>query len=490
VWLARYGDEGSSFVSYQLRRYRASLPVNHFFLSSLLIFATLSIACERRTYSQPRQLYDIYEGETLIHHGYEISVLRKRINYESIPVEVAYAVIKRDEKIVAEFAGGPVHPVGNSADFGRFDLLGDGTQPVIISTTVPRGGRHWVVSLYPEFRVLFDSGDYGVGREEFYVIDIDRDGIYEISLEVTAFYQMQDKMYIGEIPLPEIVFKYDSTQKKYMPANHLHADYTLRRLDGEIQALNDTDNYLSKRLHILLRYIYAGREQEGWAFFEKAYRRPDKKEICARIKDVLTNSPLYKYLYREQNLPNNLQKIDFKNYSYGQYRFPHGRRINLKLSDGEYKYNFDEVRGWFRLEDVYYADLTGDGDPEAIVILSIVQCGISCDGGANLFRIYAPQKKSLQTIWRYETGATAYGCGLKSFTAKPKEIVMELFGRCPKQGQESSGPGKFLIDDMTRLTFKFNGRHFVRQKIEFLTTATNDTKNYKPQIVIKTVPPR
>ena len=257
--------------------------MNHIVLSCLVLLLMVSPPQEK-----PKHLYDIYEGPTLLHHGYEIRVLGKNSSY---------AVIKRNNKLVAKFDAELYHPEGNFTDFGRFDLLGDGTQPVIISTTVSRGGRHWVVSLYPEFRVLFDSGDYGVGREEFYVIDVDKDGVYEISLEVPAFYEMQDKMYIAEIPLPEILFKYDPTQKKYLPANQLHADYALRSIDAEIQGLNEGKNYLSKRLRILLRYIYAGREKEGWAFFEAAYQRPDKEAITARIKAVLSEQRTYKYLY-------------------------------------------------------------------------------------------------------------------------------------------------------------------------------------------------
>jgi hypothetical protein len=112
-----------------------------------------------------------------------------------------------------------------------------------------RGGRHWVASLSPTFQVLFDSGYYGVGREEFRVIDIDKDGIYEILLPVTAFYTMQDKMYIAEIPLPQIIFKYDPQAKKYFPANSLFQDYVLRGIESDIKKLNQSEerNYAIRR---------------------------------------------------------------------------------------------------------------------------------------------------------------------------------------------------------------------------------------------------
>ncbi|HEX2269034.1 MAG TPA: hypothetical protein VHH35_05850 [Pyrinomonadaceae bacterium] len=303
--------------------------MNHILLLSFLLFATLSIGCDRTVNSQSAQapavslpaeerehLYDMYEGDTLVHHGYEVSRLTK---------STTYAVIRKENKIVATFEGGIDHPAG---------------------------------------------------------------------------------------------------------------------------------------------------------------RRPDKEEITVRIKEVLRNSPLYEYLYPQQALSKHFQHIDFENHSYGSYRFRHGTQIDLRLRNRKYEYNFEEVRGWFHLENIYYADLTGDGIPEAIVMLSVVQCGASCDGGATLFCVYTLRKRSLHEIWRYETGTMAYGCGLKSFSAKSKEIVMELFGRCPVQGQEDPGPGKFLIEDLTRLNFKFEGGRFLRGKIEFLSTAASDTRNYKPEVVV------
>jgi hypothetical protein len=301
-------------------------PRTHFSLLFLLIIGALSFSCYPEASSQttepvaqaspsqtprslePEHLFDIFDeySEGLIHHGYEVRTLKEKMNYQyerengeqiSIPSKVSYVVVKRNGRVVAKFDG-PVHPVGNTAELGLFDLLGDKSEQLIIAMTVPRGGRHVVVSLQPEFRVLFDTDEYGVGREEFYVIDIDKDGIHEISLPVTAFYTMQDKMYIGEIPLPEIVFKYSSEKKKYFPANSYYADYALRGIDDEKRPLNDKDNYLSRRLRILLSYIYAGKETEGWMFFDNAYQRPDKQEMRLRIQSILNDQPVYKYLYQ------------------------------------------------------------------------------------------------------------------------------------------------------------------------------------------------
>ena len=241
------------------------------------------------------QLLDIFSEEDISYNGYEMKHLVERVSDERVrDLEVSYAALMKNNQRLLKFDG-VYFGSGNSTEFGLFDFLGNGSQQFIVSQTVPRGGRHWVVSVSPQVRVLFDSGDYDVGREEFSVIDIDKDGVYEIVLPVTAFYDMQDKMYIGEIPLPEIIFKYDAKAGKYLPANHLFLDYALHSIEQDIAQLVTVDdlNYLSRLLDILLRYVYARKADEGWDFFEREYQRPDKEEIKARIKLVLKRSPVY-----------------------------------------------------------------------------------------------------------------------------------------------------------------------------------------------------
>ena len=246
---------------------------------------------------EPQQL-DIFSDEEISYGGYEMRHLTEKVSDEYVrDLEVSYAALMKGDRRLLKFDG-VYFGDGNNTGFGLFDLLGNGTQQFIISQTVPRGGRHWVVSVTPPGvspRVLFDSRDYGVGREEFYVIDLDKDGVYEITLPVTAFYEMQDKMYIGEIPLPEIIFKYNAKAGKYLPANHLFLDYALRGIEQDIARLRSGErNYLSSRLDILLRYIYARKAKEGWAFFDRRYRRSDKQEIKVRIRSVLKRAPVYR----------------------------------------------------------------------------------------------------------------------------------------------------------------------------------------------------
>jgi hypothetical protein len=259
-----------------------------------------------QAYPEP-QLADFFVDQTsLSYNGYEARKLTKKIKYEGADapksssnlIEVSYAVLKKNGRRLAEFEG--VHfGLGNATDFGLFSFLGgDGGKQLCVSQTVPRTGKHWVVDLSSDGRVIFDSGDYGVGREEFYVIDVDGDGVYEISLPVTAFY-MFGNMYMGETPLPEIIFKYDPKARKYFPANPAFADYVLRGIEYEVRSLSpDVEmNYLSTRLDIVLRFVYAGREAEAWDFYEREYRRADKAEMKAKIKARLKDEKVYRYLY-------------------------------------------------------------------------------------------------------------------------------------------------------------------------------------------------
>jgi hypothetical protein len=61
---------------------------------------------------------------------------------------------------------------------------------------------------------------------------------------------------------------------------------------------------------------------------------------------------------------------------------------------------------------------------------------------------------------------------------------MELFGRCFAEKDESTGTGKFLFKDVTRVNFGFNGRKFVEEVKGLISAPERDVKNYKPEISI------
>jgi len=194
-------------------------------------------------------------------------------------------------------------------------------------------------------------------------------------------------------------------------------------------------------------------------------------------------APIIHSVARTATVSDDFNGIDFKNFSY-PYRLSSGKHLNFRLKNGQYEYDFPNARGLVELQHVYIADVTSDRRPEAIVMLLHATCGASCDGGSALFYIYSFRRGRLTPLWQYETGSFGYGCGLKTFSAKRGTMTLELFGRCSRRNQTDSSTGKFLVKDVTRLTFKSNGDGFVLRKRQFFSSPESDVRNYEPQFTV------
>jgi hypothetical protein len=244
------------------------------------------------------------KSDALSYGGYDLVKLTKKVKLEETSglTEVSYAVLKRNGKVLAKFDG-VYSGWGNATGFGLFSFLSRDAKQLFVSQTIPRGGRHWVVNLSPVFHILYDSGNWGVGRDDFTVIDVDGDGVYEISQEMTAFYGFEN-MSPSETPLPEVIFRYDERERRYLPANHLFPNFALEGIERQIENTRVSERRLSSVLHVVLRYIYAGRDQEAWSFFEREYAQADEKQMKAKILAVLRDEAVYKYLHRRAQ-PNN-----------------------------------------------------------------------------------------------------------------------------------------------------------------------------------------
>jgi hypothetical protein len=251
--------------------------------------------------AQPKEMLmsDIFtRKKSLSYNGFNIATIAK-----SKPIEFSYAVIKKNGRVLAKFES--LHDgLMNATDIGLFPLLGGKTKQLIISQTLPRTGRHWIVELAADPKVLFDSGDYEVGREEVWAVDLDGDGVYEIWLYVTTFYGEFDQLSVMATPLPTVVFSYDKRVGRYLPANHRYRDYLLKDIETEINNLPTVvgERYLASRLNVLLRLLYAGKEKEGWEFFDKAYTLPDADKIKAKVKEGLRNAPAYKFIRKRSSI--------------------------------------------------------------------------------------------------------------------------------------------------------------------------------------------
>ena len=246
--------------------------------------------------------------DSISFEGYEIVRLHRTIHDKASKsnIQVSYAVLKSRGREIMTFEG-TSFGAGNETNFGFASLLGGQTKQLIVSQTIPRNGRHWIVDLGSEAVVVFDSQDWGLGQEDVCAHDFDGDGIVELSLMIERFCGI-GAMSIAECPLVGVVFKYDSAARKYIPdlgaLSHLldgiSEDAT--KIDSaEKPSQSEKGSYLAERLDIFLRYVYGGQEREGWSYFDKSYELQDKTEVERKIRVTLEQEPIYRFLYRKKS---------------------------------------------------------------------------------------------------------------------------------------------------------------------------------------------
>lgn len=165
--------------------------------------------------------------------------------------------------------------------------------------------------------------------------------------------------------------------------------------------------------------------------------------------------------------PSNFSEINFLTRSYGNYQLSNGTNRDLVLIDGRFR-EIGATQHTFELDDVLYADLTGDGLPEAIALLTHTECGRECDGGKSLVYVYS-KTEGLNEILKWESGSGMESCSLKTIEVKNRRLTLELFGKCPRTPGSAR---EFVIADtydLTRLEFFFNGRKLVPKLPTYLT---------------------
>jgi hypothetical protein len=245
-----------------------------------------------------------FEDSVLSYSGYEVERRSRtiRFRYTKYDTQILYAVLKKNGKVLATFDG-LLHPLGTEVRFGLFPLLGESSKQLIVEQSTYRGLRYWVVNLPPSFSVLHDSVNYPVGYLR--ALDLDKDGRYELIQSLLSFHFF-NKLDNTNSPSIDIVFKYNPRTQTYIPANPEFQDFALKDIEQkikkarEVRATDDSSNYyrnlLSAVLEVSLRYIYAGKEKEGWSFYEE-YNAPDKDEVKSELMKVLNRDSVYKSIH-------------------------------------------------------------------------------------------------------------------------------------------------------------------------------------------------
>jgi len=224
------------------------------------------------------------------------------------------AVISRGGRELVRLTDGA--PRDYATRIGLFPLLGrNGKQLVVEQYT---GGAHCctvyrVYDLGAQLRTLFDGDEFGIDEigEDMNVVDIDHDGRYEFTQTVMAFDYFMTS-HAGSV-FPTAVFAYDERAGKYLPANRKFSAYLLRGVGREARKIEETNRrtifrptrarqtfhgeHFRSVLDVLLKYVYAGEEQKGWAFFNSNYMLKDKAEVEAGVKEKLLESAVYRATY-------------------------------------------------------------------------------------------------------------------------------------------------------------------------------------------------
>ena len=232
-------------------------------------------------------------------------------------------IISRGKKVLARIDG---YSYKDATRFALFPLLGDQRNQLIVESY--SGGAHccntyYIYDLDLRFRVLFDGGDYGedvgYGME---LIDVNHDGVFELTQSVMNF----DYFYASHAGsvFPEVVFGFDRRAAKFRPANRAFASYLLRDIRnkesivsklnmdasslarvrngrGSAMTLSDSgflEHYYHGIADVLLTYVFAGKRDEGWRYFENNYKLRDKGQLRADLSKVLRDSIIYRSVYR------------------------------------------------------------------------------------------------------------------------------------------------------------------------------------------------
>jgi len=235
------------------------------------------------------------KDESLYYMGYEITKASRKSGANTIE----YAVLRRNGRIVATFDS-PIDQL-SEVRFGLFSFLGERAKEMVIEQRSDKLWRYWIVSLQPQFSVVFDSNKYDVVYE-LRVNDLDNDGKQEILQNLGTFWYFKSNNIFS--PRPPILFQYNAQEARYTPANREFKEVMLKdigqRVDKArkvIEQKDDPEHELhihSAVLDVLLRYLYSGEEDEAWSFYDKHYNLRDKETFKKELKDTLAADALYR----------------------------------------------------------------------------------------------------------------------------------------------------------------------------------------------------
>ena len=188
-------------------------------------------------------------------------------------------------------------------------------------------------------------------------------------------------------------------------------------------------------------------EQDANIISSNNSQKPEQININSKIKN-------------ESNFP------DFENFNYPQFCVEKDNTSFL-LKDGKFKDKNSE----FLFAGVKYADVTGDHNDEAIVILDMISGGSSMPRCVYIFQTKEQKNKKIELIWEFLTGDRAYG-GLRNIYGENGDLIVENYFAEDKDA--ACCPTYFI-----KKRFKWTGNKFKKESEEKLV---NTSQRYEPFI--------
>lgn len=214
-------------------------------------------------------------------------------------------VLKKSGEIL--FSSGA--PDRTELKFGFFDFLGTGTGQLVIHTKT-RGScpvyRYIIADAGRKYKVLYDSSVFAKDllhvNSELVPIDIDQDGKMEFTQSIYTF----DLFHASHAysVYPPVVFKYDEGQHSFIIANKYFSSFITEQLEPSFQWLEnvaDDDEQFETRYavqNIFLTFLYIGKRNDAWEFYDKYYRFKDKELYRKDVLEELKKDPVYQAIYR------------------------------------------------------------------------------------------------------------------------------------------------------------------------------------------------
>lgn len=162
----------------------------------------------------------------------------------------------------------------------------------------------------------------------------------------------------------------------------------------------------------------------------------------------------------QEILYSTIREVDFKNFTYSI----ESGKDTFTLKNGETPFG-DGKDILFALENIEFADLTGDGEEEAIIKILSEYGGTS----TSFMYVYTLENQKPKILWSAAAGFDAKG-GLKRFYSDGGTLVVELFGK----NRFIESKNKFEFSDetdvpqnlnrptkFTKFRFKWSGEKFV-----------------------------